>query len=187
MQFSAQDLVVMYKDCKEQTKTLIAEPPWMREQFLTTQLQDAMKNKKDEEAIKIKEILRNEVQKKTWAAIHRELNQKQNASVNRIEVPRKDGSTRECTTKESVEEGIAQEISSRFSRADSAPICQGALFELLGYLADTKTATAILEGTFVPLPGTDGPTIIILEEIARIWEKKGEGEVNIVISKEDFK
>ena len=44
----------------------------------------------------------------------------------------------------------------------------------------------ILEGTFVPPPGTHPPTVILLEEIARIWEKMGEGEVDIVISKEDF-
>ena len=44
----------------------------------------------------------------------------------------------------------------------------------------------ILEGTFVPPPGTDRPTMILLEEITRIWDKMGAGEVNIVISKEDF-
>jgi len=39
---------------------------------------------------------------------------------------------------------------------------------------------------FVPPPGTDGPTLIILEEIARIWKKLGDGEVNIIITQEDY-
>eukprot|EP00986_Skeletonema_menzelii_P020518 scaffold31443_cov531-Skeletonema_menzelii.AAC.1 len=44
----------------------------------------------------------------------------------------------------------------------------------------------ILEGTFEPPAGTDAATIILLEEIARIWEKVGEGEVNIVVTQEDY-
>ena len=44
----------------------------------------------------------------------------------------------------------------------------------------------ILEGTFKPPKGTNPATVIILKEIARIWRRVGEGEVNIVITKEDF-
>ena len=71
--------------------------------------------------------------------------------------------------------------------ANHAPICHGALFELLGYSADTATAESILEGTFQPPEDADGPTLILLEEIARIWKKMEGGEVNIVISPEDFR
>ena len=49
-----------------------------------------------------------------------------------------------------------------------------------------ETAEAIREGTFIPPPDTDPATIIILEEIARIWSRMGTGEVNITISVEDF-
>ena len=62
-------------------------------------------------------------------------------------------------------------MSGRFSQADIAPICQGALFDLLGYSADTEVALAILEGTFVSPPGTTPTKIIILEDISRIWAK----------------
>ena len=44
----------------------------------------------------------------------------------------------------------------------------------------------ILEGTFTPPKGTDPATIIILNEIARIYKLIGEGEVSIIITKEDF-
>ena len=86
-----------------------------------------------------------------------------------------DGTVRECNTKEEVEQGIGDEVSERFSRASSAPVCQGALFDLLGYSADTEAALEILAGTFTPPPGTSPTTMIILEEIARIWVQM-EGE-----------
>ena len=61
-----------------------------------------------------------------------------------------DETTKECNTKEKFEQGIGEEISRRFSQADSTPICQEVLFNLLGYSADTGVALAILEGTFMP-------------------------------------
>ena len=72
-----------------------------------------------------------------------------------------DSTVRECNTKEEVEQGIGGKISEQFSWAASAPICQGALFDLLGYSADTAAALAILEGKFVPPPRTTPTTIII--------------------------
>ena len=86
-----------------------------------------------------------------------------------------DGNRVQCTAKELVEAAIHGEISPRFGRAGGAPICNGPLFELLGYNADTEAGAEILEGTFEPPPGTDPATIIILKEIARIWRLVGEG------------
>ena len=44
----------------------------------------------------------------------------------------------------------------------------------------------ILEGTFIPPKGTDPATLIILNEIARIYKLMGEDEVSIIVTKEDF-
>ena len=85
-----------------------------------------------EEATRIKEILRNEAQKKIWVTIHRELNKTCNPSTTRVEVPMSDGTVKECNTEEEVKQGIGDKISEQFSRAASMPICQGALFGLLG-------------------------------------------------------
>ena len=110
-----------------------------------------------------------------WGSIHWELQQTRNPSPTKVEVPQIDDTTRECVTKEQVKEAIGGEIDTRFNKADSAQLCQGALFELLllGYSANTDTALAIIEGTFTPPPKTTAATRIILEEIARIWEKMG--------------
>ena len=44
----------------------------------------------------------------------------------------------------------------------------------------------ILEGKVKPPTGTDLATVIILNKISRIWRLMGDGEVSIIITKEDF-
>ena len=56
----------------------------------------------------------------------------------------------------------------------------------MGYSPDAEAALEILAGTFVPPPGTTPNTIIILEEIAWIWAQMEGGEVDMVVSVEDF-
>ena len=179
-------LVSQYRECKEHTKRLLAESPWMRRNYISEKLQAAIESEREEEATRLRAMLRAEAQAKAWRSIKGVTVPSAFNSVDRVEVPLMDGSIKECNTKETVERGIASENSKRFGMASHAPICHGALFELLGYSADTVTAEAILEGTFQSPGGVDGPTLILLEEIARIWKKMGEGEVSIVISPEDF-
>ena len=184
--FTAKELYRGYKDCKEQTKRYMAESPWMRKQFLTDKLLAAIDSDRTEEAKRVKDMLRNEAQKKEWAGIKRSMGNGGSGAVTEVDKPLEDGSSEQCTTKETVEEAIGLEIKQRFNRADIAPICQGALFDLLGYGANTVTAVKILEGTFVPPIDTDGPTVTLLEEIAKIWKEMGKGEVDIVVTEEDF-
>ena len=185
-QLTLSDLVVQYKECKDRTKRLLAESPWMRRTYMSEKLQAAIAAEREEEVTRLRAMLRAEAQAKAWRSIKSVTESSAFNSVTRVEVPLVDGTTQECTTKETVERGIARENSKRFGMASHAPVCHGALFELLGYSADTETAENILEGTFHPPEDADGPTLILLEEIARIWKKMGDGEVNIVISQEDF-
>ena len=104
----------------------------------------------------------------------------------RVEVTLPDGTIQVCEGKEECERAIMEEIKVRFERAQSAPICQGDLFSLLGYAADTETAIEILEGTFEPPEGTDEATLTLFKEIARIWKKMEDGEVDIIVTEEDF-
>ena len=60
----------MYKECRVSTKKFMAESPWMRKEFLSTLLREAIRDEKVEEATRIKEILHNKAQKKIWASIH---------------------------------------------------------------------------------------------------------------------
>ena len=86
------------------------------------------------------------------------MGQKRTPAPTMAETINAEGNQVQCTTQESVEAAIHWEISLRFSRAGSAPICNGPLFELLGYNADTEAEAEILEGTFKPPPGTDPAT-----------------------------
>ena len=97
-----------------------------------------------------------------------------------------DGSTVRVDTKEQCEQAIQDELKPRFDRAKSAPVCQGALFKLLGYEVDSKTAIDILEGKFDAPAGTDGATLLLFHEISNIWKSMKDGKVNVVITKEDF-
>ena len=183
---SRDDLLLQYGHCREQTKRLLAESPWLRRQFLSRKLEDAMLNNDERDAKRTKEMLRRESQSKTWRSIQRVTKPNKAGAVTFVDVKNADGTTTRHSTKGTVEQAIAEEILPRFGRASNAPICQGALFGLLGYGANTETAIEILEGRFNPPDGTDGPTLLLLDEIARIWSEMEEGNVNIVVTKDDF-
>ncbi|MGB0809178.1 MAG: reverse transcriptase domain-containing protein, partial [bacterium] len=149
-------------------------------------LNEAIANEREAEAVRVKAILRGEAQRKCWQGIKRATKAKEVMSVTRVEVVQDDGSVVEHTAKESIEEALKTELRTRFGRATSAPICQGALFELLGNFADTSAAVEILEGTFVPPPDTDPRTLLLFDEMASIWSRMGNGEISISVSQEDF-
>ncbi|KAK1748959.1 hypothetical protein QTG54_000898 [Skeletonema marinoi] len=186
MRLSVTDLVEMYHNCKEQARHYMAQSPWLRKTFLYDKMNVAIDQANSDEANRIKGMLKAEAQRKTWQDIQRVTKPRGMLSVTRVEVERQDGVVTEYVNKEEIEKAVMEELTSRFGRAGSAPICQGVLYDLLGTYADTEAAVQILEGTFTPPTDADGPTLIILEEIARIWQLMGDGEVNIVITQEDY-
>ena len=135
--YSLRDLASLYKECREQTKRMVAKSPRIQKQYLNIKLQDALHSEKKEDTLHISEILWNEAQKKTWAVIPREIKQRKNASVMKVDSTRLYGSVEECTMMKTVEKETAQEILGHFSLARSAPIYQEVMFGLLVYLANT--------------------------------------------------
>ena len=85
------------------------------------------------------------------------MGQKRTPAPTMAETINAEGKRVQCTTQDLVEAAIHGEISPRFSRTGSAPVCNGPLFQLLGYNADTEAGAEILEGTFEPPPGIDLP------------------------------
>ena len=80
-----------------------------------------------------------------------------------------DGTLQEHLTQEAVEEAIFDNIHrKRFFLAEAAPICSGGLRGQFGYNATSKTARAILNGTFNFPPDFDQATKEILMECAKI-------------------
>ena len=117
-------------------------------------LQDAINTEKGEDVKRLKMLINNERQRKTWRGIQYVTKPTRAGGVTKVVMPCTNAEAEVCNTKIAVERGLADSLSDRFSCAVSAPIYQGALFELLGYSADTETAEAILEGTFIPPPDT---------------------------------
>ena len=130
--------------------------------------------------------MRSEAEKREWNGINATTKPNKTGIITHVDVKRADGSIKRCDTKESCEEAVHGKIKPRFSRASSAPVCQGALFGLLGYEVDSKIAMQILEGMFDYSLITDKPTQHILKEMAEIWKLIGNGKVDIIITKEDF-
>ena len=186
LDLTRQELGDLYRECREHCKRLLAESPWLRKQYLSDKLSDAIAKANDEDAKRIQDIIKQEARAKSWAGIKMCTKPNGVSACTEIDVPQPDGSVAKMLKKEEIEDGIHEEIMKRFARADGAPICHGPLYDLLGYCADTEAAEQILEGTFVPPPGTDGPTLVILEEISRIWKKLGDGEVELTVTQEDY-
>ena len=172
---------------KEELKRHLAESPWMRKHFLHERLKEAVAKEHEEEVRRIKNSLRSEAQRKAWRGVQRTTKPgAKSRAMTRIEEPLVGGDVKVVDTKEGMEDSASRFFMDRFSAADSADVCNGALFELLGYSANTETAVEILEGRFVPPADTPASTRLILEEVGRIWAKMGTSEVDIVVTREDF-
>ena len=64
MSLDMTQLLASYRECKDHTKEVMLKAPWLRKQFMSEKLQEALKNKKDEEARRIKAMLRHEAERK---------------------------------------------------------------------------------------------------------------------------
>ena len=144
---------------------MLADSAWMRTEYRNAKLQVAIDAEKDEDITRLEMTIKNERPRKVWRGIMYVTSPNRTGEVTKVIIPKEGENDEVCNTKDAVERGLANSLSERFSCAESAPICQGALFELLGYSADTETAEQILEGTFIPPPDTNPATVIILREM----------------------
>ncbi len=71
----------------------------------------------------------------------------------------------ECTTPDDMYRAAQQENESRFTQSLVTPSMQEPLLSLIGPLADTEHAEAILAGSFDPPPGLDQYTLLLLQAL----------------------
>ena len=92
------------------------------------------------------------------------------------------------STKESVEQQIQQECSTRFHLGHDAPIASTLLGYELQYLQDIHVAYSILMGTYMISPHLDQATQLILREIAKLGKAilTGTQPNTITITGEDY-
>jgi len=168
LSLNLKELYVRYNECKSHTKSLMIESPWMRKKFLTDMLSEAMDKDKTKEAKRIREIIKREAHSKEWQRIKRTTKPNQGGGITHVDVPVPGGPPLRLDKHEDMVEACGKDIMARSTKADSAPICQGALVDLLGYDADCETAVEILEGRFEPPDDMDGPTLLLFEQMGRI-------------------
>ena len=68
----------------------------------------------------------------------------QRGGITHVDVPIPGGPSLQLDKHEDMVEACGNDIMARSTKADIAPICQGALVEPLGYDADCETAVEIL-------------------------------------------
>ena len=88
--------------------------PWMRQQFLSLLLHQAVEEEREEDVKRIQEQIRNEHYRRQWRGIKMTMNQNSINSVTHCQVTQEDGTIRDCDTKEEVEEAISQTLSKLF-------------------------------------------------------------------------
>jgi hypothetical protein len=94
----------------------------------------------------------------------------------------------ERTTQDTVEQKIFSEIhDKRYTQAGKAPICNGALFHNLGYLANTLASKAVLEGRYKMPPNSDKATAELFAKIAAICAIIPKDLVSITITTNQWK
>ena len=112
----------MLDNAKEESKRHILESPTIRSRFLTTKLEDSIKESREAEATHLAAMIREERERRKWGGIGR-VTKKGAASVMRVEVPMADGTTRVCTTKADIKAALADMLGYRFGLGKSSELC----------------------------------------------------------------
>ena len=173
--------------CKAWKRKLEKYALTLRKEHLQFCLLDAEASKDVERAKAIRTMMTREENKTMWAQLKHVFsdNGGRSNAVTRVECV-ENGLTVEYTKQEDIEQVVREETQSRFTLAESSPLCNGLLGEQLGYLADTAVAESILNGTFVPPEYVSDATILVLEEIGRIAAVIRRGAVRLSLTPEEF-
>jgi hypothetical protein len=114
---------------------------------------------------KILDIIKRERERAFWRRINYSMSKRSGCSVRMVQVEMEDGSVKEATGQDEVEQAIFNEIhGKRFYLADQALICKGKLCGDFGYMANTPAAQEALAGTYeFPLNCHEGTKDLIME------------------------
>ena len=103
-----EELYVRYRECREKSKEMMASSPWMRKQFMSAKLAEAVDQNKEDDARRIKEVLRAEAHRKEWTGIHRVMEPERAGAISHVDVTQEDSTTKRMETKGGVRAGDRQ-------------------------------------------------------------------------------
>ena len=174
------------KLCRIRQKELRRVSTSLRRQFGHRLVDHAHASGDMEREKAIKERMQRERSSSTWKRINRVTRPSKGRSCREIQRDI-NGNIITFTTKQSVEQHIQEECSSRFHLGHSAPIASTLLGDELQYLHDIDIAYSILMGTYAIPDKLDPATKLLLSEIAKLGKATLTGaSAKIVISGEDY-
>lgn len=182
---SDQEIGLRIEACKARLRELKSVAPLLRLEHLRACITRAKERGDTKAVIRIRQIIRNEKLRKRWSGVKRATNSRRGGAPTSIRVQSESGD-QQFNTQDEVEEQASRRLTSRFQLARDAPICNDALFDEFGYLGDTASTRAILEGTYEYPPEMDWHTRLLCEEAHRIFTLKSTEEISNYVATEDF-
>ena len=173
------------KEARKQYLKAKPDVPEMREAFLSECMEILREKCKEEAAHAIQRLLSKAQIRSSWRKIHSLTAKPQTPAVTEVEVSI-DGTTVKKTSKDDVESSIIDGVSSRFRSTEGTPLRSGPIAEAAGLLGDTEAAQTILNGTYVPPPGTDNHAVSMLKLLKRLEDVIAAGPIDTTVTKEDF-
>ena len=127
----------------------------LRLTFLQTKAKELAKVRNIEEKNVYLQLIAGEQQRKSARKIKYVLNKVMGGGVTKISLMNRQGIWEETTNKQAIEKGCAEENASKYRQTETTPCMRGQLQEDLGYLGNTASSQAILDGTYIPPEGTN--------------------------------
>jgi hypothetical protein len=174
-----------HEACLVRLFELEAVAPMLRVEHLSNCYMEAKARGDRKAMMRIREIKTNERLRRRWGGLNWATKPRRGGAPTAIKVKTSDGDV-VYDTRQDVEEQAARRLTDRFKLARDAPISQGKLFDDIGYLGDTTSTKAILEGTYEFPPEMDSHTRLLLEEAHRVFSLKSTEEISNFVSTEDF-
>jgi hypothetical protein len=141
-----------------------------------------------EAAAKTLAIIKREQDRSFWRRLNSTCDKERSPPPTSVQVEGSNGTVTKHNTKKSVNNAIWTDIHHKwFHLAEEAPVCQGQLCQDLEYNAVSKTARAILDGTYEYPVSFDQATKELCQECALIRQIVPKDSVRIQITKEDHK
>ena len=146
------------------------------------------KERGDDRAVRrITQIMRDERSRRRWRGVRRATGVRRGGAPTEIRVQAsEDAPEMHLVTRPDVEAQAARRLTSRFKLARDSPICEGRIFDDVGYLGDTTSTRAILEGTYEFPPEMDPHLRLLLEEAHKVFSQRTTEEISTFVSTEDF-
>ena len=126
-----------------------------RQNWLDQVAEDRALNGDTTKATELKQMKLREAQRESAQRIRRTLGRSNNGSTSMVIAPDEFGTLVEMVEKDDLERACLKETEQRFTQAHDTPCLQEPLLSELGYLGDGPAAEAILNGNYIPPPGTD--------------------------------